>query len=113
MAIPGHYGQWARFAATPGIARMLHDFNWLAADVGDVLSLWLIADALDKSGDHIGAERMAIKAADAGFESRLRELAFRWKDTDRHVKAAHILRFGLEANGVIASPWTFDTIASE
>ncbi len=86
-------------------ARRLYE---LAADSGDADAFDALAAMLKEAGDFAEAELFYQRAINAGSQGALHGLASLWEDTGDHESARHCLRYGLDAEGNAASPWTFD-----
>jgi hypothetical protein len=85
-------------------ARRLYE---LAADFGDADALGDLAEMLNEAGDFAEAEQLYQRAINGGSQSALRGLASLWDDAGDHESARRCLRYGLDAEGNAASPWTF------
>ena len=77
-----------------------------AADAGDTSALFELARLRERAGDRDGAETLYLRAADAGNTSALFELVqLRERAGDRD-GAETLRKYGLEADSMLASPWS-------
>ena len=62
---------------------------------------------LKEAGNFAEAEQFYQRAINGGSQSALRGLASLWDDAGDHESARRCLQYGLDAEGNVASPWTF------
>jgi len=82
----------------------------IAADSGDIIALIMLAEMRYNEGDHERAERLAVKAANAGNVWALALIAEMRDRAGDHERAEWLRRFGLDADGNISKPWSFEEI---